>query len=92
MQTQRPLRKDGVLPRRVGQEWILYDTTSGSVHVVNHTAHQVWDLCDGVHAVADMAAALRATFDVPDGAPVDQHVQDVVQEFAEMGIITFNEG
>jgi len=86
--TDRPLRKDSVLPREVDGESILYDTDSGSVHVVNAAARRVWDLCDGAHTVAEMAAAIRDAFDVPAGASVDEDVRRIVAQFTEMGILT----
>lgn len=87
MEGEQPIRKEGVLPRQVGSEWILYDTESGGVHVINPTAAKIWDLCDGAHTPADMETVLRETYDAPESTPVGEQVLDILAQFAQMQVV-----
>jgi len=61
---QGPLRKDGILSRKLGDEWMLYDPAAGAVHIINGTAEFVWNLCDGQHDLDDIAGQLRGAYQV----------------------------
>ena len=52
----RPKRKPDVICRAAGQETLLYDSATDSVHVLNATARMVWELCDGCHTAAGSEA------------------------------------
>ena len=90
MNTTQPRQKQGVLSRKVGDEWILYDSEKGSVHVINATAERVWRLLDGAHTPDDLERELRAAFAAPDGAPVRRHVDAILKQFADLGVITLS--
>ena len=60
-----PPRKNGVQARKIGDEWLLHDTGTGSVHVLNDSAHRVWEMCDGRRSLDEMEQALRDTYEVP---------------------------
>jgi len=91
MDERRPVQKEGVDARKVGDEWLLYDAQDGSIHVVNATAARVWGLCDGAHSVAEMEQALRDAYADAQGSPVGDHVEAVVKQFSDLGIIRFTD-
>ena len=82
-----PARKDGILSRRLGDEWLLYDPASGAVHVVNSVAAFVWDMCDGSHTLERMEAKVREAYDVSEGATVRGDVEDILRSFEKMGLL-----
>jgi PqqD family protein of HPr-rel-A system len=92
MSTKGPLRKEGVLSRKLGDEWMLYDPGNGKVHIINATAESVWELCDGGHDHDDIAKHLRDDYQVPDGAVLRKDVDDVIQEFADKGLLVSRVG
>ena len=87
MRTKGPLRKEGILSRKLGDEWMLYDRESGVVHVINATAESVWDLCDGNHGPDEIATVLRDTFEVPDGTPVRKEIDEIIEAFFDKGLL-----
>jgi len=89
MSTKGPLRKDGILSRKLGDEWMLYDPESCVVHVINATAESVWDLCDGNRGLDEIATSLRDTFEVPDGTPMKKDIDEIIQAFFEKGLLRF---
>ena len=87
MRTKGPLRKEGILSRKLGDEWMLYDRESGVVHVINATAESVWDLCDGNHGPDEIVTSLRDSFAVPDGTPVRKDIDEILQALFDQGLL-----
>lgn len=61
----RPIRKKGILERSIGEERMLYDTLQKTVHVLNSTAHFLWQRCDGNHSIDEIATEAATTYSVP---------------------------
>lgn len=49
-------RQDDVLLRRIDAELVIHDTRTGQISHLNELTTSVWDLSDGQHDVADIAA------------------------------------
>jgi PqqD family protein of HPr-rel-A system len=56
MSANLPTRAEGVVARRA--EGLLYDTGSGKLHALNPSAMAIWEACDGMTSVAEIAAAV----------------------------------
>ena len=52
-------RRHRLLIREAGEDLVLYDQDRHRVHRLNRTAALVWQSCDGVNTVADLAKRLR---------------------------------
>ncbi len=83
----KPLKKDGILARKTGDEWVLYDSDNKSVHIVNATAQFVWQLCDGSHTLIDIAQQMQEAFQVPEGTDVKQSLDKIIKTFSAKGIL-----
>lgn len=91
------IRPDGAVPRgrsdlifrQVGDEWLLFDPTSGNIHVLNLSAALVWSQCDGETPADQMAAAIREAYDqeVPPAGEVYALVMSTLKEFHELGLL-----
>jgi hypothetical protein len=82
-----PLARSDVVLRRVGSEWVLFDTRRDRAHVLNLTAALVWTYCDGSFDTADMARAIAREV---AGAPYEQIRGDIdrtLQRFASEGLL-----
>jgi Coenzyme PQQ synthesis protein D (PqqD) len=91
MSSKGPLRKEGVLSRQLGEEWILYDQENSVVHIINATAEHVWDLCDGNHDRDEIAKCLQDAYLVSAGTALGSDVDTIIQEFSAHGLLR-NEG
>jgi len=89
MNSKRLLQKDGVLSRKVGDEWVLYDSEKGSIHVINSMAEFVWRMCDGSHDLNNIEDHVRGAFLVPDETNLRKDVEGIIQTFANMGILFY---
>ena len=78
----RPLGRADVVRRDLGAEAMLYDPGADKVVRLNRTARRIWELCDGGHDVAAIAAALGREFATAPGADLDGDVRAVVEAFA----------
>jgi PqqD family protein of HPr-rel-A system len=70
----------------VGQEAILHDRRNGRAHVVNESAAQIWELCDGQNTVDQIASAFAASYDV-SVAIVQEDVRSILAKFRELRIL-----
>jgi hypothetical protein len=86
--SSKPLRREGILSRQLGEESILYDSKNGNVHVINSVAEFVWNMCDGSHSVADMEGRVRETYRSSGEANVLEDLQTIIQDFVNLGVVT----
>ena len=70
---------------------MLIDERRGSVHVVNHTAAQLWELCDGEPTAPELTDALADVYGLEEGAAarssVRQDVERILTTFGELGLV-----
>ena len=61
-------------------ETMLLDLDGGTYFALNEVGARVWELCDGEHSVAGIAAVLADEYD----APVELIEQDVLELVTEL--------
>ena len=71
---------------RTGGEALLIDELNGSVHVVNHTAAQLWELCDGGPTLEQLVGALARAYEVSDET-VREDVERMIETFRALGLL-----
>jgi Coenzyme PQQ synthesis protein D (PqqD) len=86
----RPKRKPGVWVRTAGAENAVFNPDAGSLHLLNHTALAIWDLCDGDTWPDEMIGAIC---DVSGLHPdvVAEDVQRILGEFDRAGLLEWAE-
>ena len=91
MDSKKPLRKDGILSQQVGDEWLLYDSEEGSVQIVNSVAEFVWRMCDGSHNLNEIEQQVKSDFSVPNNVNLRKDLEKIIQNFADIGILGFEQ-
>jgi hypothetical protein len=86
MDVRPPTSSKDVSLQRVGQEAILHDRRNGRAHVINESAAQIWELCDGQHTLDQIAGAFAASYDLP-ASVVLQDVEYILTKFRELGVL-----
>jgi hypothetical protein len=86
MDLQPPTPSKEVSLQRVGDEAILHDRRNGRAHVINESAAQIWELCDGRTTFDQIVAAFAASYQLaaPD---VSEDVQYILSRFRELRVI-----
>lgn len=79
-------RRSNVLVTRTGGEALLVDEAGGNVHVVNHTAARLWELCDGNPTVAQLVESMASAYGVTVDS-VREDVQAIVRTFSDLGLL-----
>ena len=87
MDEKKPLRKDGILTRKMGDEWMLYDSEKGDIHVINSTAEFVWRMCDGSHSVGAIKSHMQDTYEVPAGVNINEDIEGIIKNFGDLGVL-----
>jgi hypothetical protein len=86
MDLQPPTPSKNVALQRVGQEAILHDRRRGRAHVINESAAQVWELCDGRNTFDQIVNAFAAAYEVP-ASDVREDVRYILTKFHELRVL-----
>jgi PqqD family protein of HPr-rel-A system len=86
MDLRSPTPNKDVALQRVGQEAILHDRRNGRAHVVNESAAQIWELCNGKNTLEQIVSAFAAEYGL-SAADVQADVQDILARFHELRVL-----
>lgn len=83
----RPLRHPAVEWREIaGEATLIVPGETPASHELNEVASRIWQLCDGRHAVRDIAARLVEEFDV-DLPTAERDAAEFVREMLDGGLL-----
>ena len=68
-------------------ELVLYDPVNDRVHVLNHTANKVWQLCDGEHSINSIVKHLCCVYPGMAAQSLFEDVTMIVEEFSLQDLI-----
>ena len=83
--TWKPVARDDVVFRRVGEDWVLFDPESQRIHVLNLTAALVWSFCTGDYEVQHIEGQVRDAFEETTD---DGGVAEALQGFKAADLLT----
>jgi len=83
----RPKPNPQVTGRDLRDEYVLLGSAGDRIHVLNDTAREIYLLCAGTRTLAEIAAALRATYDVPP-EKAREDVERVIAELDAAGVLS----
>ena len=86
MDLRFPTPNKDVSLQRVGQEAILHDRRNGRAHVINESAAQIWELCDGQNTLDQIVSAFAAAYALP-AADVQADVQHILAKFHDLRVL-----
>ena len=86
MNLRFPTPSTDVSLQRVGQEAILHDRRNGRAHVINESAAQIWELCDGQNTLDQIVSAFAAAYALP-AADVQADVHYILAKFHELRVL-----
>jgi Coenzyme PQQ synthesis protein D (PqqD) len=81
-----PTPNTDVSIQRVGQEAILHDRRNGHAHVINESAAQIWELCDGRKTLDQIVSAFAVAHALP-AVDVQADVQYILAKFHELRVL-----
>jgi len=79
-------RKTTLEIRTVGDEVIVHDLATKMVHVLNATAGNVLELCDGTRSIADVTQTVAEATGVHAGF-IKSDIDAIVKEFGTLGLV-----
>jgi PqqD family protein of HPr-rel-A system len=80
-------RKAGITAKPMGDEVVLFDSASGSVHHLNRVAEIVWRSCDGRTDADALARIVARMSNVADAGPA---VELALEQLSARGLLTTN--
>lgn len=84
-----PKRKDNITIQNLGDETILYDPEKENVHVLNHTAQAIWNLCTGNNTIEDIHKSLIKLFPSTSQAELLGDLQVTINDFGKKSLIIY---
>lgn len=82
----RPLARRDITVQVIGDEVMLYDSDNEKIHVLNHSAYAIWQLCNGENSRADMCEQLTVQYADSSHDFVDD-IQATIDEFIQKGLL-----
>lgn len=82
-----PVARPDLMLRRVGSEWVLYDSAQERAHVLNLTAAIIWTYCDGTYERSSIADAIASEVPDLDITRIRHDIDDVLRRFADEGLL-----
>lgn len=79
-------RAEDAIWRRIEDEIVVITSDGLSLHVLNKTAAQIWEMCDGAHSPEDITAGLCERFDATP-EEVTEDVQDTLDKLERLGLV-----
>jgi PqqD family protein of HPr-rel-A system len=83
---ERPARRPDVWLRQAEGENVVFDPSTGAVHILNATALAIWELCDGDTRTGEMVEAICGLSGLPRDV-VEEDVGRILNEFELAGIL-----
>ena len=78
----RPMVRSEITVQVIGEEVMLHDGDSDTIHVLNHTAYAVWKLCNGENTSHDIFEKLSLRY--PDaGSELIDDIREALQCFRQ---------
>jgi hypothetical protein len=87
MDVYKPLGKRNVTLKDLGSEFLIYSSEQKAMHVLNPTAHLIWDLCDGEHTISEIEREVQSHFKVPQGMDLKGDIQRTLDVFQSKGLL-----
>jgi len=81
------LKKEKIVIRDMGDEAVLYNPQTKSIHVLNKTSSMVWEYCDGKHSLKMIDNKIMDRFDVSNAQDVKDDIIETLNQFSELGLI-----
>ena len=83
----RPLARSDITVQVIGDEVMLYDSDNEKIHVLNHSAYAIWQLCNGENSLVDMCEKLIAKYEDSNLDLVDDDIQATIDGFIQKGLL-----
>ena len=88
--TGKPWKKAaGVTVAGSGGEHLFYVARTGKAVILNPTAFRIWELCDGTRDAAQIAMAVRNSFDATGNDEVEADVTQALHCLREQSLVTW---
>ena len=84
---KKPKARQDITVQNMGDEVLLYDSDSENVHVLNHTAHLIWGLCDGKNTVEDIQEKMQRQFPGSEELDLIEDILMTVHDLKEKKLI-----
>ena len=85
-QNQIFVRREGVRKEILKHESVLFDPTTDTIYALNPTAALIWDYCDGLHKVSEIAHKIWIQYDV-DQSQVEGDVYQTLDQLDQLSLI-----
>lgn len=70
----------------LGDELLVHDRAVGRVHVLNGTAREIWNLCDGKRSEEAVAREIAARYSIEDDRALPD-TREALAKLAELGLL-----
>ena len=81
-----PRRRNNVFCKKLGSDLGLFDPSHCKIHILNHTACVIWNMCDGTNDSYVIAKKLAQMYDT-DFYEVRSDVAKIIENLRREGLL-----
>ncbi len=82
----RPEARGDISAQAIGDEVMLYDSDGEKIHVLNHSAHAIWKLCNGRNTLEDIRREMALQYPDSESGLTDD-ISLALTEFKRKGLL-----
>ncbi len=83
----KPKRRENLSSKQVGDERIIHDPETDTVHVLKRTASLIWDLIDGSRSFSEIEEKLIKHFSGEDPSKLKEMIRSTITDFSRKRLI-----
>jgi len=85
-----PLRNPGVAFKRMLEEVVLLNLTTGVYYSSNETGADIWELCDGTVSIEHIISKMVELFDL-EHEQAQEHLLEFLGDLEQEGLVKIND-
>jgi RecG-like helicase len=83
----KPKKREDIESQVLGDEIMLYDSVNEKIHVLNHTAYFIWQLCDGNHSLQDINKSMNSHFPEKSNLVILNDLKQTINDFCHKKLL-----
>lgn len=86
----KPRRRENFSSKQIGDERIIHDPETDTIHALNRTASFVWDLIDGSRSISEIEEVVIKNFSEEDPSKLREEIRKMITNFWRKKLIEIN--
>jgi hypothetical protein len=83
----KPCRRESITFKKLEDRMIIHNPKTKLVYLLNKTASEAWNLCDGNHAISDIENNFIKQYSVVPKHDMHSDIVEIIESFEKEGLL-----